>query len=207
VDIMTEAFDVADEYRIPVMVLGDGMIGQMMEPVEFRDPPGRTLPDKQWAATGTEDRRDPNIINSLYLAPQELEDHNNRLEAKHRRITEREVRWESYRTEDAQLVFVSYGTASRVVRNAVDLMREEGEPVGLIRPITLWPWPQGAFDALGTSVLALMAVEMSTGQLIDDVKIAAAGRLPVGFYGRSGGMVPDQHAIAAAARTMLEEVR
>ncbi|MEX2445398.1 MAG: 3-methyl-2-oxobutanoate dehydrogenase subunit VorB [Alkalispirochaeta sp.] len=205
-DLMTEAFDVADLYRIPVMVLGDGMIGQMMEPVELRDAPHRDLPPKDWATTGTEGRRTPNIINSLYLQPQDLEDHNIRLARKHAVIEEREVRYESYRTDDAKLVFVSYGTASRIVRNAVEMLRQEGENVGMIRPITLWPWPQSAFDELGSSVRAVMAVEMSMGQMIDDVKIAAAGRWPVGFYGRSGGMIPDQHAIAGAARTMLEEV-
>ncbi len=204
VDIMTEAFDVADQYRIPVLVLGDGMIGQMMEPVEFRDPPTRELPEKDWITDGTAGRRAPNIINSLYLAPQDLEDHNRRLDAKHRLITERETRWESFRCDDAEIVFVSYGTASRIVRNAVEMLREQGVRAGLIRPITLWPWPQAAFDALGPSVRALMAVEMSMGQMIDDVKISAAGRWPVGFYGRSGGMVPDQHAIAEAAVAMLE---
>ena len=206
VDIMTESFDVADLYRIPVMVLGDGMIGQMMEPVEFRDPPRRDLPGKAWITTGTGGNRKPNVVNSLYLKPQDLENHNLHLEEKHRLITEREVRWESYRTEDAELVFVSYGTSSRIVRNAVEMLREQGTKVGLIRPVTLWPWPQQAFDDLGSSVKALLAVEMSAGQMVDDVKIAAAGRWPVGFYGRSGGMVPDQHAVAEAAKAMLKEV-
>ena len=182
------------------------MIGQMMEPVEFRDRPPRELPAKEWITTGTGGRRDPNVVNSLYLNPQDLEDHNRRLSAKHRLIAERETRWESYRTEDAELVFVAYGTASRVVRNTVEMLREEGVKAGLVRPITLWPWPYAAFDALPSSVRAVMAVEMSEGQMIDDVKIAVAGSRPVGFYGRSGGMVPDQSAVADAARTMLEEV-
>ncbi|MFW5827959.1 MAG: 3-methyl-2-oxobutanoate dehydrogenase subunit beta, partial [Alkalispirochaeta sp.] len=153
-----------------------------------------------------EGRRPPNIINSLYLQPQDLEDHNIRLARKHALIEAQEVRYESYRTDDAHLVFVSYGTSSRIVRNAVEVLRSEGIKVGMIRPITLWPWPQVAFDELGDSVRALMAVEMSMGQMIDDVKIAAAGRWPVGFYGRSGGMIPDQHAIGDAARRMLKEV-
>lgn len=207
VDIMTESFDIADMYRIPVLVLGDGMIGQMMEPVEFRDPPHRDLPAKDWITDGTGGHRGPNIINSLYLQPADLEEHNRRLERKHQLITERETRYESYRTEDAEIVFVSYGTASRIVRNAVEMMRDQGIKAGLIRPITLWPWPQAAFDQLGASVRLLFTVEMSMGQMIDDVKIAAAGRWPVGFYGRSGGMVPDQHAIAEAAVRTLEEVR
>ncbi len=206
-DIMTEAFDIADLYRIPVLVLGDGMIGQMMEAVEFRDPPKRELPPKDWAATGTEGRRKPNIINSLFLKPEELEAHNIKLAEKHRLIEENEVRWQTYLTEDAEIVFVSYGTSSRIVRNAVEMLREEGVAAGLIRPITLWPFPFSAFDELGTSVKALMSVEMSMGQMIDDVKIAAAGRWPVGFHGRSGGMVPDQHGISAAAKKFLKEVR
>lgn len=207
VDIMIESFDVADQYRIPVLVLGDGMIGQMMEPVEFRDPPRRELPSKEWVTTGTGGRRSPNIINSLFLQPQDLEDHNIRLAAKHRLIEENETRWETYRTDDAELVYVSYGTSSRITRNAVDALREDGVAAGLIRPVTLWPWPQAAFDALGSSVKALMSIEMSMGQMVDDVKIASAGRWPVGFYGRSGGMVPDQLSIAEAGRKMLGEVR
>lgn len=206
VDIMMESFDVADQYRIPVMVLGDGMIGQMMEPVEFRDPPKRNLPSKDWATKGTGGRRDPNIINSLRLLPHDLEAHNEQLAAKHRLIEQNEVRWESYLTEDAEIVFVSYGTSSRIVRNAVEALREEGVPAGLIRPITLWPFPQKPFDELGESVRALMAVEMSQGQMVDDVKIAAAGRWAVGFHGRTGGMVPDQHDIIDQAKRMLEEV-
>lgn len=205
VDIMMEAFDVADQYRIPVIVLGDGMIGQMMEPVEFRDPPKRELPSKDWVTTGTGGRRDPNVISSLRLLPHDLEAHNEHLAAKYREIEQKEVRWESYQTEDAEIVFVSYGTSSRIVRNAVESLRAEGVRAGLIRPITLWPFPEEAFDTLGESVRALMAVEMSQGQMVDDVKIASKGRRPVGFHGRSGGMVPDQHDIIAAARRMLEE--
>ena len=207
VDIMMESFDVADQYRIPVMVLGDGMIGQMMEPVEFRDPPKRTLPAKDWATTGTDGRRDPNVVNSLYLLPQDLEAHNERLAAKHREIERHEVRWEAYRLDAAEIVFVSYGTASRVVRNAVDMLRESGIAAGLIRPITLWPWPHDAFDELGDSVRAIMAVEMSMGQMIDDVYISVAGRWPVGFFGRAGGMVPDQHSIIEKASAMLREAK
>ncbi len=207
VDTMMEAFEVADQYRIPVLVLGDGMIGQMMEPVEFHDPPNRNPGPKDWATTGTDGRRKPNIINSLFLQPEELEKHNIKLEEKHRQIEKDEVRWEDYLIEDAEIVFVSYGTSSRIVRNAVEILREEGIPAGLIRPITLWPFPYHVFNELGSSVKALMSVEMSMGQMVDDVKIASAGRWPVGFYGRSGGMVPDQHGVVNAAREYLQEVK
>ncbi|MFW6228008.1 MAG: 3-methyl-2-oxobutanoate dehydrogenase subunit VorB [Alkalispirochaeta sp.] len=206
-DILMEAFDIADYYRIPVLVLGDGMIGQMMEPVEFRDPPERDLPAKEWAATGTEGRRAPNIINSLYLKPDELEEHNRRLAEKHARIEENETRWESFHLDDAEIVFVSYGTSARIVHNAVDILREEGVMAGLIRPITLWPFPWAAFEEIGGNARALMSVEMSMGQMVDDVKIASAGRWPVGFYGRSGGMVPDQHGVVEAAKSFLQEVK
>lgn len=206
-DIIMEAFDVADLYRIPVIVLGDGMIGQMMEPVEFRDPPKRELPAKDWITTGTDGRRKPNIINSLFLQPEELEKHNEKLAEKHRLIEENEVRWESHFTEDAEIVFVSYGTSARIVRNAVEILREEGVAAGLIRPITLWPFPFAAFEELGSKTKALMSVEMSMGQMVDDVKIASAGRWPVGFYGRSGGLAPDQHSVVKAAQAYLKEVK
>lgn len=207
VDIMMEAFDVADQYRIPVLVLGDGMIGQMMEPVAFREPPKRDLPPKTWATTGETAHRPRNDINSLHMDPEILERNNIRLEAKHRIIEKNEVRFEAHRTEDAELVFVSYGTSSRIVRNAIEVLRSEGLKAGLIRPITLWPFPFGAFEALGPSVRALMSVEMSMGQMVDDVKIASAGRWPVGFYGRAGGMVPSHTEIAQAARAFMKEVR
>ncbi len=207
VDIMMEAFDLADHYRIPVMVLADGMIGQIMEPVAFRKPKPRPLPPKEWATTGTRNKRKPNIINSLYLAPEELEVFNKHLQKKYAVIREKEVRYEAYKTEDAELVFVSYGTASRIVRNSIEELRSKGVKAGMIRPITLWPFPYEAFDKLAPQTRALMSVEMSEGQMIDDIKIASRGRLPVGFYGRSGGMIPQQRDITQAALAYLEEVK
>ena len=205
-DMMTESFDLADLYRIPVLLLGDGMIGQMMEPVEFRDPPKRELPSKEWATTGTGGKRKPNIINSLYLDPLELEAFNRRLQAKYAEIRRAEQRWESYRLDDAEFVFVSYGTSSRVVKNAIADLREEGVKAGLIRPITLWPYPVDAFDEIPTTATALMSVEMSEGQMVEDVRLASNGRWPVGFYGRSGGMIPQQRDVVEAAREMIKEV-
>ncbi len=206
VDIMMEAFDIADQYRMPVLLLGDGMIGQMMEPVTFGEPKRRELPAKEWITDGTGNRRKPNTINSLRLDPGELEKHNQRLQAKYREVEKKEVRHESYRTEDAEIVFVSYGTSSRIVRNAVEELRNQGVPAGLIRPITLWPFPIGAFDELPESTKGLFTVEMSEGQMIDDVKIASNGRWPLGFHGRSGGMIPVQRDIVEAAKRFLEEV-
>ncbi len=206
VDIMMESFEIAEYYRMPVMVLGDGMIGQMMEPVEFRDAPKRDLPPKDWATTGTKGKRGPNIINSLRLDPVELEEHNFHLDAKYKEVEKREVRWESFLTEDAEIVLVSYGTSARISHNAVTILREQGIRAGLIRPITLWPFPFKAFDDLGPTVKVLMSVEMSMGQMVDDIKIASAGRWPVGLHGRAGGMVPSQHDVVRDARAMLEGV-
>lgn len=207
VDLTMEAFNVADYYRTPVMVLGDGMIGQMMEPVEFREPRKRDLPAKDWATTGTEGKRKPNIINSLFLDPQALEDHNWKLDRKYKEIEEKEVMYEMYKMEEAQLVFVAYGTTARIVKNAVEALREEGIKAGLIRPITLWPFPNKAFKEIPATAEALMSVEMSTGQMIDDVRIANEGRLPVHFYGRTGGMVPTPDGIIEKAKEVLGGVK
>lgn len=207
VDLVMEAFNVADYYRTPVIVLGDGMIGQMMEPVEFNEPKKRELPAKDWATTGTEGKRKPNIVNSLFLDPQALEDHNWKLDRKYKEIEENETMHEMYRMEDAEIVFVAYGTTSRVVKNAVESLREEGIKAGLIRPITLWPFPSKAFNEIPASAKAILSVEMSTGQMIDDVKIANEGRLPVHFYGRTGGMVPTPDAVIAKAKEILGGVK
>ncbi|SCG83997.1 2-oxoglutarate ferredoxin oxidoreductase subunit alpha [Proteiniborus sp. DW1] len=195
VDLVMEAFDVADYYRNPVIVLGDGMIGQMMEPVEFKEPKKRELPPKDWATTGTKGQRKPNVINSLYIEAQPLEDHNLKLEAKYAMMKENEVRYEEYNLEDAEVVIVAYGTTSRIAKNAIAKCAEEGIKVGLIRPITLWPFPDVAFDKISDKTKAVLTVEMSTGQMVDDVKIAVNGRKPVYFYGRTGGMVPTPNAI------------
>lgn len=203
VDLTIKAFDVADYYRTPVIVLGDGMIGQMMEPVEFNKPKKRDLPPKDWATTGTEGKRKPNIITSLFLDPQELEDHNWKLDKKYKEIEKNEVMYEMYKMKDAEIVLVAYGTTSRIVKNAVDTLREEGIKAGLIRPITIWPYPNKAFDEIPANAKAILTVEMSTGQMIDDVKIANEGRLPVYFYGRTGGMVPTPDAVIAKAKEIL----
>ncbi|KDR94466.1 2-oxoglutarate ferredoxin oxidoreductase subunit alpha [Peptoclostridium litorale DSM 5388] len=202
VDMTMEAFEVADFYRTPVMVVGDGMIGQMMEPVEFNEPTKRDLPAKDWATTGTKGDRKPNIINSLYLDPQELEDHCLKLEKKYAEIEKNEVRYEMYKTEDADLVFVAYGTTSRITKNVIEELRAEGVKAGLIRPQTIWPFPFKAFDEI-PNAKELLVVEMSTGQMIEDVQIASAGRWPVSFYGRTGGMIPEPNDIKAKALEVI----
>ena len=203
VDMIIEAFDVADLYRTPVMVLADGMIGQMMEPVDFdKERKTREIPQKTWATTGTKGQRKPNVINSLYLQSEELEQHNLKLEKKYKAIEENEVQYEMYQTEDAELVFVAYGTVSRIVKTTVDQLREEGYKVGLIRPKTLWPFPKEAFKQI-PNAKNLLVVEMSLGQMIDDVKLASECKLPVEFYGRSGGMIPSPAAIGQKAKEII----
>ena len=203
VDMIIEAFDVADVYRTPVMVVADGMIGQMMEPVDFdKERKTRELPEKTWAANGTKGERKPNVINSLYLQSEELEQQNLKLEKKYQAIEENEVQYEMYNTEDAELVFVAYGTVSRIVKTTVDQMREEGHKVGLIRPKTLWPFPNKAFKEI-PNAKNLLVVEMSLGQMIDDVKLACECKLPVDFYGRSGGMIPSPAEIANKAKEII----
>ncbi|HHY91397.1 MAG TPA: 3-methyl-2-oxobutanoate dehydrogenase subunit VorB [Clostridiales bacterium] len=203
VDLVMEAFEVADYYRNPVIISGDGMIGQMMEPVEFKEVPKRELPPKDWATDGTKGKRKRNIINSLHLDPEELERHNWKLKEKYDRMAQNEVRYEMYNMDQAEIVIVAYGTTSRVVKSVISMLNKEGIPVGLLRPITLWPYPQKAFDEIPETVKALLSVEMSTGQMIDDVKIAARGRWPVYFYGRSGGMVPTPDAIIEKVKEIL----
>ncbi len=203
VDLTMEAFEVADYYRNPVMVLGDGMIGQMMEPIEFKEPKKRELPPKDWATTGTEGKRKPNIINSLRLDPQELENLNLKFKKKYEEIEKNEVRYEMYNMEGAEIVFTAYGTTSRIVKNAIAILEKEGIKAGLIRPITLWPFPNEAFKQIPDTAKAILTVEMSLGQMVDDVKIANEGRLPVGFYGRVGGMIPSPQEIVDKAKEML----
>jgi 2-oxoglutarate ferredoxin oxidoreductase subunit alpha len=204
VDLIQESFDAADYYRNPVMVVGDGMIGQMMEPIEFKEVKStRTLPAKDWATTGTEGKRKPNIINSLALDPQELEYHNHKLQKKYAEMKENEVRYENYNLEGAEVVMVAYGTTSRIVKNAIKMLEAEGIKAGLIRPITLWPFPEKAFAEIPETCKAVVSVEMSEGQMIDDVKIAVNGKLPVDFYGRSGGMIPTPEGIATKIKEVI----
>ncbi len=190
VDLVQEAFDIADQYRNPVMVLGDGMLGQMMEPVEFKETKKSDLPSKDWATDGTEGKREPNIINSLFIDPEDLEKHNERLQAKYSKIEENEVKVETENIEDADVVVVAYGTTSRIVKTAIAKLEEEGKKVGLIRPITLWPFPFDVFEKINDDCKGVLVVEMNSGQMIDDVKIAVKGKYPVSFNGRMGGMIP-----------------
>ena len=207
VNLVIDGFDLADKYRNPVVVVADGMIGQMMEPVEFPKRENVELPEKDWAATGTGGKRPPNIINSLYLSPEILEQHNKNLIEKYRTIAENEVRVETDGTEDAEIVLAAFGTTARIVKSAVGQLREQGYKVGLVRPITLWPFPYDVFKNLPNSVKGVVTVEMNTGQMIDDVKIGVEGRIPVTHYGRYGGMIPVVEDIVEEVKRVLEDLR
>ncbi len=188
------------------MIMGDGMLGQMMEPVTFKEPIApEDLPQKEWATTGTQMKRKKNIINSLYLTPDELEDLNNARQKRYETIMKDEVLYEDYKTEDAELIFVAYGTIARIVMSAIDALREEGIKAGLIRPITLWPFPSDIINQRADSAKMFLTVEMSQGQMVEDVRLAVNGKKPVYFYGRNGGMVPEQEAIIAQAKSYLEK--
>ena len=188
-DCMPLAFDLADLYRMPVMVLADGILGQMMEPISLTPKPRRELPSKDWALTGA-DGRPQNIVRSLWLGEGVLEEFNNKLQARYREIEQKEVICEEYRLDDAEIVLVAYGVAARIARAAVDQAREEGIPVGLIRPVTLWPFPTAQIDRAAERFPIFLTVELSAGQMVEDVKLAVAGKAPVLLHGRPGGGVP-----------------
>lgn len=196
VNIMYDAFDKADEYRMPVMMLGDGMIGQIMEAVELpemKDP--ATFPKREWATDGTGKGKDRRVINSLYIEPDVLEEVNHRLFKRYDVLKEKEVRYEEYLTDDAEIVIVAYGTVARIAKSAVNELRQKGIKVGLLRPITLYPYPEKALNDLAKKdcVKSFLTIELSMGQMIEDVRLAVNGLKPVEFYGRTGGnvMTPD----------------
>ena len=194
-DLTTWAFDLADEYRNPVVLLTDGYIGQMMEPVEFAAP--RLVPPAPaWAVTGTAATR-PNLVTSIYLEPDNLERHIRKLEAKYQKAERRIARSECWRTEDAEIILVGYGIMGRVLKAVVELARARGLAVGLLRPITLYPFPAAQVRELSRRAKAFAVVELSTGQLLDDVRLSLEGRLPVEFFSRVGGNVPSAEDVLA----------
>lgn len=205
VDLMGLAFNLADKYRNPVMILGDGTLGQMMEPVEFPEMTDLgTLPEKPWATTGAKGR-EPNIINSLYLNPVELEEHNWKLQAKYDKMAAEETRAESYFTEDAEIVLVGYGSSARVAKAAVDQARKQGIKAGMFRPITLFPFPKSEIQAACRQAKTVLTVEMSMGQLVEDVRYNLEFKVPVHLYGRAGGMVPTTRAVLEKIVQLVQE--
>ncbi len=188
-DCMSLAFDLADDYRMTVMVLADGILGQMMEPVILEKKARRKLAVKDWALTGAKDR-EQNIVRSLWLKEGALEELNNKLQRKYKKIEQKEVICEQYEVEDAEIVLIAYGVAARLVRAAVKKAREIGIKAGWIRPFTLWPFPSKEISKTAEELRIFLVVEMSCGQMVEDVRLAVAGKAPVVFYGRSGGGVP-----------------
>lgn len=205
-DLTLLAFDLADTYRNPVVVLTDGYIGQMMEPVAFPD--AAVMPSAPaWAVTGTAETR-RNLVTSIYLEPDVLEAHVRKLEAKYRRAEQDAVRFESRETQDADIVLVGYGIVGRVLKEVVEAARAEGMRVGLLRPISLYPFPTEEIRRLARHAQAFAVVEMSTGQMLDDVRLALEGRRPIEFYSRVGGNVPATDAVLGFVRdALLKHVR
>lgn len=203
-ELVVEAFNIADRYRTLCMIMGDGMLGQMMEAVEFKDKEDIYQADKSWAVTGTEMKRDHNIITSIYIDPEVLEKHNLKLQEKYRKIAENETRVEAYNCDGADVIVAAYGTVARIIKNVIKTAEKEGIKVGLIRAITLWPFPAAAFEKYAEVPQAFLTVEMSSGQMVEDVRLAVNGKRPVHFLGRMGGMIPTQKEILEKIREILK---
>ncbi|MDL2220213.1 3-methyl-2-oxobutanoate dehydrogenase subunit VorB [Eubacteriales bacterium OttesenSCG-928-N14] len=199
--MVVEAFDIADEYRIGVMILGDGMIGQIMEPVDFDaiDFTPYEYQVKPWATVGSGKKGGQrSVVNSLYIEPDALEKVNARLQDKYDAITEKFTRCEHYQMADAEIALVAYGTMARICKNAVNMARESGIKAGLIRPQLVWPFPTAAIADAAKQAKHIISVEMSLGQMVDDVRIAANGACPVSFFGRTGGVIPTPEEVLQA---------
>ena len=201
VDFMPLAFDLADQYRTPVIILADGILGQMMEPVVLEKKPSRELPAKDWALTGAKGRKQ-NIVRSLWLGEGVLEELNYKLRDKYKQIEQNEVLCEQYTVDDADVVVVAYGIAARIVRSAVARAREEGIKAGWIRPITLWPFPTEQVSKAADEFRIFLVIELSNGQMVEDVRLAVNGKSPVLFYGRPGGGGPNVDEILDKIRQL-----
>ena len=190
IELVILGFDLADKYRIPVMILSDGMLGQMMEPVVLPKPiDSASLPVKPWALTGANHRR-PNVVTSYAIDPEELSQINTKRQSRYHQIESKEVRYRETETSDATIVMVAYGTMARIARTAVRMARSQGIKLGLVQPITLWPFPYARLRTLSSQVTTILAVEMSAGQMVEDVRLAVAERAETPFYGKLGGLVP-----------------
>lgn len=203
-DTVTKAFDLADKYRMPAVVLADGLLGQMMEPVEFDDAEivMSTAENKPWAATGTKKERKHNIINSLYLQANELEEMVRQRYKRYDEVKATETMAVSDYCDDAEIVVVAYGSTARLAKSAVDAARKEGIKAGVFRPVTLWPFPEKEIQAAVKNAKKILVVEMSMGQMVDDVKLATNCDYPVEFYGRTGGVIPNPADILAKIKEM-----
>lgn len=205
VEIIQESFYKADYYRNPVMVAVDGLIGQMMEPVSISEKEVIKV-DKPWAANGKKGG-EKRVVNSLYLDANQLEEHNIKLAMKYQQMIENETLYEEVNTKNAEVILVAYGTMARICRSAIEILTAENINVGLIRPITLWPFPEKAFKEINENLKFYLTCELSMGQMVNDVKLAVNGDAPVHFFGRSGGIVPEPIEIVEAVKKYLSEVK
>ena len=204
-DLTFMAFDLADEYRNPVMIMGDGLIGQMMEPVVFPDPVDpASLPVKDYILDGCLGRPKRTIL-SFYPDPPTLYQHNLKLQAKYEKMAEKELRWDTYMLEDADVALVAYGTASRIGKGAINRLRREGHKVGLFRPISLWPYPKAALRDLAKKVKKICVFEMSAGQMVEDAALAVGERTPLYFHGIPGGPIPTPADVAQYIQSVIVE--
>lgn len=202
-DFVGLAYELAFKYRNPVMMLSDGVIGQMMEKVILSDPIPRWTDEEinqinPWATTGKPANRDRNVITSLDLDAAKHEQHNHKLQAKYKKIQENEVRVEMIQCDDAEYAFVAYGSTARICQKSLDILRARGVKVGLVRPITLFPFPKKEILALTSHVKGILTVEMSAGQMVEDVELAVKSKIPVEFHGRMGGMIPSPEEVVEA---------
>ncbi|MDR1630418.1 MAG: 3-methyl-2-oxobutanoate dehydrogenase subunit VorB [Oscillospiraceae bacterium] len=202
VDLVGKAFALADQYRMPAMILADGMLGQMMEPVVLCEPGEVQMVEKPWAVTGHGGRRPHNIVNSLFLTPDELERTVKERFERYRKIEKTEALAENYMTDDADYVIVSYGACARIAKSAVLAAREKGVKVGLVRPLTLWPFPKQDLIKAAEHAKEFLCVEMSMGQMVDDVRLAISCSRPVSFFGHTGGIIPTPAEILAEIEKM-----
>ncbi len=204
-DLTMLAFELAEKYRSPAAILTDGAIGQMKEPVEFPEAV-KELPDRDWTIGGGKDEQE-NLVSSIFLDGDDLEAHNNHLVRKYKKIEDNEVRYEEYMIDDAELVTVGFGLVARVLRSAIDLLRKEGVKVGMLRPITLWPFPEKRLIELAETdrVKRFLDVEMSDGQMLKDVKVSILGRKPVEFYNRMGGNLPTVSEVMDEIRRLVNK--
>ncbi|MDO4846993.1 MAG: 3-methyl-2-oxobutanoate dehydrogenase subunit VorB [Clostridiaceae bacterium] len=198
-ELTVKGFELADKYRMTSMILADGTMGQMMEPVSL-DFDVAPAPEKPWATTGTKMQREHNIVNSLSLVPEELEQLNFERYKRYKIVEENETRYEEYMVDDADIVIAAFGIAARVSKNAVNEARAQGIKAGLIRPITLWPFPKAPFKKAATHAKAMISVELSMGQMIEDVQLATECRVPVTLCNRAGGMIPSPEQVLEAIK-------
>lgn len=207
-DFVGLGFDLSFKYRIPALILSDGVIGQMMEKVKLPDFKPRATDEEiarncPWSLSGRTNKRPQNIISSLELDPAIMEKRNIERQERYRKVEAAEVRFETYLCEDAEYLIVAFGCAARICQKSVELLREQGIKAGLLRPITLWPFPYKAIEAYSDQVRSILTVELNAGQMVEDVRLAVEGKVPVGHYGRMGGIVPAPEEIVEALKKKL----